>query len=184
LGNTFEFEWEQIQYTTNCSYENIPKGKVELNGKKIIVCDFENKSINNMELGNSTITDETNLSGRKSNKIEPNYGQSAQISMPIDSLFQNKDTVLCRVSCWVFSKNKTKGELKLKIENSANNGEQNLSISDLFGNNFPSNDWNYIFIEKQLIRSQLQGGNLQFFITNFDNKDPIFADDFQISISY
>lgn len=127
---------------------------------------------------------ETNLSGRKSNKIEPNYGQSAQISMPIDSLFQNKDTVLCRVSCWVFSKNKTKGELKLKIENSANNGELNFPISDMFGNNFPSNDWNYIFIERQLIRSQLQGGNLQFFITNFDNKDPIFADDFQISISY
>ena len=76
------------------------------------------------------------------------------------------------------------GELKLKIENSTNNGELNFAISDMFGNNFPSNDWNYIFIEKQLIRSQLKGGALQFFITNFDNKDPIFADDFEISISY
>jgi hypothetical protein len=186
LSREFELSWEIVSsdFSSSWNKSNFLLSKTPFQTQQNYTCTFDGKPSLNIELGNSTVTNETNLSGRKSNKITPNYGQSAHISLPIDSLFKNKDTVLCRVSCWVFSKNKTMGELKLKIENSANNGELNFAISDMFGNNFPSNDWNYIFIEKQLIRSQLQGGNLHFFITNFDNKDPIFADDFEICISY
>lgn len=184
LSKTFELAWEKSAFFLKAHDEFIPKERMEKNTKSIITYDFENNPNVNFEIGSSTISEEKSLSGKKSNKIAPNYGQSAIMNLPIDSLFKEKDTILFRASCWFFTKKKTMGEFKFVIENSANNGEIAMPISDLFGNNYPSNDWNYIFIEKQLIKSQLQGGKIKCFFTNFDSKAPIYIDDFQFSYSY
>ena len=187
LKSEFELSWEEIfsGFSSEWNKSNFLLREPPFQSYYIYTSTFDNNESGlNVELGSSTISEEKSLSGKKSNKIAPNYGQSAIISLPIDSLFKEKDTILFRASCWFYTKKKTMGEFKLVIENIANNGEIAMPISDLFGNNYPSNDWNYIFIEKQLIKSQLQGGKIKCFFTNFDSKAPIYIDDFQFSYSY